>query len=56
VQSVTLRLYSHGRHEMLNETNRDEVHADLVAWLDALLAKQGADAEGARDAPRARRS
>jgi alpha-beta hydrolase superfamily lysophospholipase len=32
---ITLRLYPGGRHEMLNETNRDEVHADLVAWLDA---------------------
>jgi alpha-beta hydrolase superfamily lysophospholipase len=32
---ITLRLYPQGRHEMLNETNRDEVHADLVAWLAA---------------------
>jgi alpha-beta hydrolase superfamily lysophospholipase len=31
---ITLRLYPNGRHEMLNETNRDEVHADLVAWLE----------------------
>jgi alpha-beta hydrolase superfamily lysophospholipase len=35
---ITLRLYPHGRHEMLNETNRDEVHADLIAWLDAIVA------------------
>jgi alpha-beta hydrolase superfamily lysophospholipase len=34
VRPVTLRLYPHGRHEMLNETNRDQVHADLVAWLE----------------------
>lgn len=33
---VTLRLYAEGRHEMLNETNRDEVQADLIAWLDGL--------------------
>jgi alpha-beta hydrolase superfamily lysophospholipase len=33
---VTLRLYPDGRHEMLNETNRPEVEADLVAWLDSL--------------------
>ena len=33
---VTLKLYEGGRHEMLNETNRDDVHADLVAWLEAL--------------------
>lgn len=36
---ITLRLYPQGRHEMLNETNRDEVHADLVAWLDALVGR-----------------
>ncbi|NBC23943.1 MAG: alpha/beta fold hydrolase [Gammaproteobacteria bacterium] len=28
-----LRLYPEGRHEMFNETNRDEVSADLLAWL-----------------------
>jgi alpha-beta hydrolase superfamily lysophospholipase len=30
---VTARYYPGARHEVLNETNRDEVHADLVAWL-----------------------
>ncbi len=38
VGPITLVLYPQGRHEMLNETNRDEVHADLVAWLDANVA------------------
>jgi alpha-beta hydrolase superfamily lysophospholipase len=32
---ATLRLYPEARHELLNETNRDEVTAHLVAWLDA---------------------
>lgn len=32
---VTVKLYEGGRHEMFNETNRDEVFADLWAWLDA---------------------
>jgi len=32
--SVTLKVYPGGRHEMLNETNRAEVVADLRAWLD----------------------
>lgn len=32
---TTLRIYEDARHELLNETNRDEVTADLVAWLDA---------------------
>ncbi len=32
---VTVRLYEGARHEILNETNRDEVTADVVAWLQA---------------------
>lgn len=35
---VTTRFYEDGRHEMFNETNRDEVVADLIAWLDKTLA------------------
>jgi alpha-beta hydrolase superfamily lysophospholipase len=34
VRDVTVKLYPDARHETLNETNRDEVTADLVAWLD----------------------
>lgn len=34
---VTYRVYPGGRHEMLNETNREEVVADLLAWLTARL-------------------
>lgn len=30
---VELRLYEDARHELLNETNRDEVTADIVGWL-----------------------
>jgi alpha-beta hydrolase superfamily lysophospholipase len=33
---VTARYYAGARHEVLNETNRDEVQADIVSWLDAL--------------------
>ena len=29
--------YKGGRHEMLNETNRDEVTSDIVGWLDGLV-------------------
>jgi alpha-beta hydrolase superfamily lysophospholipase len=32
---VTTKTYPDARHETLNETNRHEVTADLVAWLDA---------------------
>ncbi|MEZ5701674.1 MAG: alpha/beta fold hydrolase [Burkholderiaceae bacterium] len=35
---VVVKLYPAGRHEILNETNRDEVTADIVAWLRAHLA------------------
>ena len=35
---VTLKVYPGGRHEMLNETNRAEVVADLTAWLDHTVA------------------
>jgi alpha-beta hydrolase superfamily lysophospholipase len=31
--TVDLRLYPGARHELLNETNRDEVTADVIAWL-----------------------
>jgi alpha-beta hydrolase superfamily lysophospholipase len=31
---VTQRLYEGARHEVFNETNRDVVTADLIAWLD----------------------
>ena len=33
---VTLKVYPGGRHEMLNETNRDEVVGDLVRWLEGV--------------------
>ena len=33
---VTLRLYPGARHEVLNETNRAEVVADLLAWCDTV--------------------
>ncbi len=33
VSDVECRLYPGGRHEMLNETNRDEVTSDLLDWL-----------------------
>jgi alpha-beta hydrolase superfamily lysophospholipase len=35
---VTVKVYEGARHEILNETNRDEVTADVVAWLDGHLA------------------
>ena len=34
VRTLTWRAYANARHEILNETNRGEVQADLLAWLD----------------------
>lgn len=34
VHDVSLKLYPTGRHEMLNETNKDEVYQDILTWLD----------------------
>ena len=35
VADVTFRCYPNGRHELFNEINRDDVTADLTAWLNA---------------------
>lgn len=37
VADVTVARYPDARHEILNETNRDEVTADALAWLDRVL-------------------
>lgn len=34
---LSTRLYPDGRHEMLNETNREEVTGDLIAWLNEAI-------------------
>ena len=33
-RDLTVKLYPGARHELLNETNREEVFADLLAWLE----------------------
>lgn len=33
-RDVSVKLYPGGRHEMLNEINREEVYADLLGWLE----------------------
>lgn len=35
--TVDLRVYEDGRHEMLNETNRDDVTADILSWTERQL-------------------
>ena len=37
---VSLRVYADGRHEMLNETNRDEFTADVLDWTARQLTRR----------------
>ena len=36
-QNLQLNIYPQARHEVFNETNRDEVTADVLTWLDQAL-------------------
>jgi alpha-beta hydrolase superfamily lysophospholipase len=36
---VDARYYAGARHEVLNETNRDDVHRDLTDWLDRVTKR-----------------
>ena len=35
VKDVELKLYPEGRHEMLNEINKEEVYANVLSWLNS---------------------
>lgn len=37
LENVTLKLYEDARHEILNETNREEVYADILKWIEKIL-------------------
>jgi alpha-beta hydrolase superfamily lysophospholipase len=41
VRDVTVIGYQDARHEVFNETNRDEVTADLIAWLERHTESRG---------------
>jgi alpha-beta hydrolase superfamily lysophospholipase len=34
INDVTLKFYPGGRHEMLNEINRNVVYRDVIQWMD----------------------
>ena len=34
---ITVKTYPKGRHELLNDVNRDEVTADILGWMDQAL-------------------
>jgi alpha-beta hydrolase superfamily lysophospholipase len=38
LSNITMKIYSGGRHEMLNEINRDEVYHDVLVWIQSKLA------------------
>jgi alpha-beta hydrolase superfamily lysophospholipase len=40
ITDVRLKLYPGGRHEMFNETNRQEVMADLISWCNEMVARR----------------
>ena len=40
MKDVTLKLYHGGRHEMLNETNREQVRGDILGWVNAKLEEK----------------
>lgn len=35
IKEIKFKLYANGRHEMLNDTNRDEVYQDIIQWLES---------------------
>ena len=37
MKDVSIKLYPDCRHELLNELNKEEVMADVLAWLNARL-------------------
>ena len=39
-RDVTVKIYPDGRHEMLNELNRAEVYANVLAWLRSKLPQE----------------
>lgn len=41
LRDVTVKIYAGARHELLNETCRDEVTGDLLGWLDNHVAGGG---------------
>jgi len=41
LSDISRAFYGGGRHEMLNETKRGEVLANLLNWLCAQLARSG---------------
>ena len=39
LKNLTIKLYKNGRHEMLNEVNREDVYEDVVKWIEESVLK-----------------
>jgi len=51
VNKISRRYYAWGRHEMLNELNREQVRADILNWISGVLErKRGSLVDGAAGA------
>lgn len=37
-RNLKLKIYPEGRHEMINETNKEQVYSDIIGWLDTISA------------------
>ncbi len=35
ILDISIKLYENARHETLNETNKEDVYSDVLAWLDS---------------------
>lgn len=40
MQDVQMKLYPQGRHEMLQEINKETVFSDICHWLNRILKKK----------------
>ncbi len=38
IKNIDTQYYTDGRHEMLNEANRQEVYSDIINWIDHTLS------------------
>jgi alpha-beta hydrolase superfamily lysophospholipase len=39
LKDVTFRVWPGGRHEILNETNRDDVEGELLSWVEGAVGR-----------------
>jgi alpha-beta hydrolase superfamily lysophospholipase len=41
IKDLTVRVYPGARHEILNETNRAEIVAEMLAWAEKVVREHG---------------